>query len=198
MKKTTTLVLLLFLVAGTAWSQGRLGIKGGLNFNSLDDITSDTDATWNRQTGYHLGLTYQAKLPVLGLALQPELMFERKKSENMNAPHQSLYMDYLTLPLNIQIGLDLLLFRPFVMVSPYISYAMGKGDFLSNASWDDINRLDYGYALGGGIDIWRLQVTGKYVWGLGKLQDATSQPISGETFKDGKMEGFQLSVAWMF
>jgi hypothetical protein len=198
MKKITTLVLFMFIVAGLTWSQGRLGIKGGLNFNSPKDITEDTDVTWNSKTGYHLGLTYQAKLPFLGLALQPELMLVRKQSENSTNPSQSIYLDYLTLPVNIQLGLDLLLFRPFVMFSPFLSYAIGKGDMFADAGWKDLNRVDYGYALGGGIDIWKIQISGKYVWGLGKLQDATSRPINGETFKNGKMEGFQLSMAWMF
>lgn len=196
MKKLTTLFLLLSLATVPMWSQGRAGIKGGLNFNSLKDVSNNVDDTWNKQTGYHLGLTYQVKIPFFGLGLQPELLFVRQKTEN--SVNQSLYLDYLTLPVNIQIGLDLLLFRPFVMFSPYVSYAVGKGDMFSGQSWKDINRFDYGYGLGAGVDIWRLQVSGKYIWGLGKLQDAGSQPINGSTFKNAKMEGFQLSVAWMF
>lgn len=178
------------------WAQGRFGIKGGLNFNSLKDVSSNVDDTWKKQTGYHMGLTYQAKIPFIGLGFQPEILFVRQKTQN--SLNQSLYLDYLTLPVNIQIGLDLLLFRPFVMFSPYISYAVGKGDMLSGQDWDSINRFDYGYGLGAGIDIWKLQVSGKYIWGLGKLQQAGSQPINGNTFKNAKMEGFQLSVAWMF
>lgn len=196
MKKITTLLLLTFLSTASMWSQGRLGIKGGLNFNSLKDVSENVDDTWKNQTGYHMGLTYQAKIPFLGLGFQPELLFVRQKTESSH--NQSLYLDYLTLPVNIQIGLDLLLFRPFLMFSPYISYAVGKGDVLSGQDWDDINRFDYGYGLGAGVDIWKLQVSGKYIWGLGKLQDATSQPINGDTFKNAKMQGFQLSVAWMF
>jgi len=196
MKKIAILFLLMCLTTMPMWSQGRAGIKGGLNFNSLKDVSNNANDTWNNQTGYHIGLTYQAKIPFLGLGFQPELLFVRQKTENNI--NQSLYLDYITLPVNIQIGLDLLLFRPFVMFSPYISYAVGKGDMLSGQSWDDINRFDYGYGLGAGVDIWKLQVSGKYVFGLGKLQDANSQPINGTTLRNAKMEGFQLSVAWMF
>lgn len=198
MKKITTLVLLMCLATAPMWSQGRFGIKGGLNFNSLKDVSDNSSDTWNRQTGYHMGLTYQAKIPLLGLGVQPELLFIRRQTENNLNPSQNLSLDFITLPVNIQIGLDLLLFRPFVMFSPFISYAVGKGDILANESWDNINRFDYGYGLGAGVDIWKLQVSGKYVWGLGKLQDAGSTPINGDSFKNAKMEGFQLSVAWMF
>lgn len=196
MKKIAILFLLMCFITVPMWSQGRAGIKGGLNFNSLKDVSNNASDTWNKKTGYHLGLTYQVKIPFLGLGFQPELLFVRQKTENNI--NQSLYLDYLTLPVNIQIGLDLLLFRPFVMFSPYISYAVGKGDMLSGQSWDDINRFDYGYGLGAGVDIWKLQVSGKYIWGLGKLQDLNSSPINGTTLRNAKMEGFQLSVAWMF
>ena len=196
MKKIAILFLLMCFITVPMWSQGRAGIKGGLNFNSLKDVSNNASDTWNKKTGYHLGLTYQVKIPFLGLGFQPELLFVRQKTEN--SINQSLYLDYLTLPVNIQIGLDLLLFRPFVMFSPYISYAVGKGDMLSGQSWDDINRFDYGYGLGAGVDIWKLQVSGKYIWGLGKLQDLNSSPINGTTLRNAKMEGFQLSVAWMF
>ncbi len=198
MKKITTLFLLVCLTTVPMWSQGRFGIKGGLNFNSLKDVSDNVNDAWNKQTGYHMGLTYQVKIPFLGLALQPELLYVKQKSENVIDPTHSISLDYLTLPLNLQIGLDLLLFRPFVMFSPYISYAVGKGNMLSNQNWDNLNRFDYGFGAGAGIDIWKLQISGKYIWGLGKLQDAGSTPINGDTFKNAKMEGFQLSVAWMF
>jgi len=84
------------------------------------------------------------------------------------------------------------------MFSPYVSYAVGKGESFETAEWDDINRFDYGYGIGAGIDIWKLQVSGKYNWGLGKLQSAGAGAINGETFKNAKLQGFQLSVSIMF
>ena len=48
------------LATAPMWSQGRFGIKGGLNFNSLKDVSDNASDTWNRQTGYHMGLTWSA------------------------------------------------------------------------------------------------------------------------------------------
>lgn len=183
--RVITLITFLLLFSGFARGQEHFGIKGGLNFNQFQDISDNVEESWSRKSGYHFGVTYLVKVPFMGLAVQPDLLFVRKRSENLATPPQSLYVDYLTLPLNIQFGLDLLLFRPFIMVSPYLSYAVAKGDLLSATAWRDLDRLDYGYGIGGGIDLWKLQISGKYIWGLGKLQEA-------------KMEGFHLSVAWMF
>lgn len=188
----------MLLVSASAFSQAKFGVKGGLNFNSYKDISGSVNDTWNNQTGYHFGVLIQTKVPIIGLGLQPELLFVRKGVENPDIPANSFYLDYLQLPINVQVGLDLLLFRPFIMVSPYISYAIGKGDMLVDTEWDNLNRLDYGYGLGVGVDIWKLQVTGKYNWSMGKLQDATSTPINGTTLKNAKIQGFQLSVALLF
>ena len=198
MKKFATIIILMLLVSSAALAQGKIGVKGGLNFDSYKDISGSVNDTWNRQTGYHFGLLVQTKIPIIGLGFQPELLFVRKGVENQTDPTNNFYQDYLTLPLNLQVGLDLLLFRPFIMVSPYISYAIGKGDMLGNTDWDNLNRFDYGYGLGVGVDLWKLQITGKYNWGLGKLQDAGSTPINGTTLRNAKIEGFQLSVAILF
>jgi hypothetical protein len=198
MKKITTIVILMLLVSSSAFSQAKFGVKGGLNFNSYKDISGNVNDTWSNQTGYHFGVLIQTKVPIIGLGLQPELLFVRKGVENPDIPANSFYLDYLQLPINVQVGLDLLLFRPFIMVSPYISYAIGKGDMLEDAEWDNLNRLDYGYGLGVGVDIWKLQITGKYNWSMGKLQDATSTPINGTTLKNAKIQGFQFSVALLF
>jgi hypothetical protein len=198
MKKIAAVAILMLLISSSAFSQAKFGIKGGLNFNSYKDVSGSVNNAWNNQTGYHFGVLIQTKVPIIGLGLQPELLFVRKGVDNPDVPANSFYLDYLHLPINVQIGLDLLLFRPFIMVSPYISYAIGKGDMLENAEWDNLNRLDYGYGLGAGIDIWKLQITGKYNWSMGKLQDATSTPINGTTLKNAKIQGFQLSVALLF
>lgn len=198
MKKIAAVAILMLLISSSAFSQAKFGIKGGLNFNSYKDVSGNVNNTWNNQTGYHFGVLIQTKVPIIGLGLQPELLFVRKGVEDPDVPANSFYLDYLQLPINVQIGLDLLLFRPFIMVSPYISYAIGKGDMLVDTEWDNLNRLDYGYGLGAGLDIWKLQITGKYNWSMGKLQDATSTPINGTTLKNAKIQGFQLSVALLF
>lgn len=63
---------------------------------------------------------------------------------------------------------------------------------------DEINRFDYGVGVGVGIDIWKLQIMGKYNWGLGKLENAGDEWDQSETYKDATLQGFQLSIAFLF
>ena len=80
---------------------------------------------------------------------------------------------YLELPVSVQWGPDLLLFRPFVDVTPFIGYAVnskvGVEDYI-HTDWDGyMNKLSYGLGLGGGIEVWRLQFTCRYNWNFGPL-----------------------------
>jgi hypothetical protein len=219
MKKLFTLVLALIIVSAS-FGQTKFGVKAGLNFNTLTDVTQggSTDEIWNSQTGYHVGLAVQFKVPFLGLAVQPELLYNTVKSSpttpSLTQINNPLYnggvmsqptvllvdeiqRDYITLPVNLQFGIDLVLLRPFVVVCPYIQYAIQTGARLENQPIDDINRFDYGLGLGAGLDLWKLQIMGKYNWGLGKLKSANNTTWN-EKYENAKFQGFQLSVAFLF
>lgn len=219
MKKFITLALTLLLIASVAGAQSRFGIKAGLNFNTLEDVTQSgsVDNAWKSQTGYHFGIAWQIKVPLLGLAIQPELMYSKVKTSFVDAYMAStptnpnfvspqspimfspteIELDYLTLPINLQLGIDMLVFRPFIVVSPYISFALQKGADLEDQDWEDINRFNYGVGAGIGVDIWKLQIMAKYNWGLGKLESATNTTWE-QKYESAKLQGFQVSAAFLF
>jgi hypothetical protein len=187
MKKTTLSLLALFLVIGLS-AQTHFGIKGGLNFDNMK--VKDVELKNNNSTGWHAGILLNAKLP-LGLAFQPEVLYsvrsiDLSKGYNVN-------FKYIEVPVNIQWGIDLILLRPFVMASPYFSYLLGIGD--SKNKWDGVKEVDYGLGLGVGLDIWKLQVTGKYKWSFGNLGDVQT---SDWKMNNATFTGFQLSVGFLF
>lgn len=198
MKKIFALFVGVLLISTAATSQTRFGVKGGLNFTGLSNISSNVNETWKNQTGYQLGIALQFKVPVIGLAIQPELLYSTVETASEQDPTQAIKLDYVTLPVNFEFGVDMLIFRPFIVASPFVSYAIQKGARLEDQPWDDINRFDYGVGLGAGFDIWKLQIMGKYNWGLGKLQSADATWNDSDTYKNAKLQGFQLSVAFLF
>jgi hypothetical protein len=191
MKKILLMVALLFMIGYTADAQ-RFGIKGGLNFNNLKAIEGSAADTYENRTGSHIGIMYQAKIPVIGLAIQPELLYMRTGAKNSG---DGIYTDNLVLPVNLQLGLDLIMVRPYILVAPYLTYALGKGDEFADATWDDVNRFNYGIGAGVGLDIWKLQITGKYNWDMGPL---TKNDYMEGGFENAKLKGFQLSVGFFF
>ena len=50
--------------------------------------------------------------------------------------------------------------------------------------WDGWNRLEYGLGLGLGLDVWKLQIIGRYNWNFGTLLGA-----------DGKLPAFENVVS---
>jgi hypothetical protein len=89
--------------------------------------------------------------------------------------------------------------RPYLQVAPYIGYVMGNKSSLKDIKWE-MDEFRYGLGLGAGLDVWKLQVSGKYVWDLGKASEFDSSAVGIGTglLKGKKDKGFQLSIAYMF
>ncbi|MCI1780147.1 MAG: PorT family protein [Bacteroidales bacterium] len=208
--KKLSLLLFLFFAAGIsqAFAQGGFGIKVGSTFNKMNDVKVGNSVNYNykQSKGYSIGVLYKMNL-IGGFTLQPELLYTVRKGKaeyDMSTGTGSIQgssdfsMSYIQLPVGIQYGLDLMLIRPFVQVVPYIGYAVGKGNDLNDAKWDDINRFSYGIGIGGGLDVWKLQINGRYCWDIGKsVKNYTLHNVS-ETVRNGKNKGFELSLAFIF
>lgn len=203
MKRILLLVTAFLLISVPGFSQ--FGIKAGYNFTSFGDIdlgkNSEYSTAFDKKTGYHVGMLYKFKIPVIGLTIQPELLYSEVKGNlsvagpQGNTEGADLKVSYLQLPVGLQWGLDLMLFRPFLQVVPYIGLSLSDDNSTKNLEWD-VNKFRYGIGLGAGIDIWKLQVSGRYSWDLGKVADFEWQGV--KTFKGDKNKGFELSLALLF
>ena len=192
MKKLALILSVLLISALSLKAQSGFGIKAGMNFNSMSDLEfKDMKESISRKTGFHAGVLYKIDLPV-GFAIQPELLYVQKGGAIGAGDFK---MHYLQLPVNIQWGIDLVLFRPFIMVSPFLGYQISKESNIRGLKWDS-EKLGYGVGLGAGLDVWRFQLSGKYNWDLGKA--AEFEWNGTDTFRGGKNRGFELSIAFIF
>ena len=171
-------------------------------------------------TGYHAGITYKFDLP-FGFAIQPSVLYHMKGSVVEDAYENGTSLDlktgYVEVPLSFQWGPDLILFRPFLDVTPFVGYGLnnsisGYSQVLqaiktSDNQWEGMNRIEYGMGLGIGIDVWKLQVIGRYNWNFGPLFDAQGKLPSGDNilanvkssvFDGNNYGGMTLSVAFIF
>jgi hypothetical protein len=201
MKRILILVTAFMLLSVQGFSQ--FGIKGGLNFNSLEDINlrGVKDFDIGNSTGFNAGILYKIKIPLVGLAIQPELIYSQTNSSinteiagwsNLNG---DLKIGTLMLPVGLQWGIDLMLFRPFIQAVPYIGYTVNTQNKITNLNWN-VDKFKYGIGLGAGLDIWKLQISGRYNWDLGDVAEFEWKGV--DTFKGGKNKGFELSLAILF
>ena len=171
-------------------------------------------------TGFHAGVSYKFRLP-LGFAVQPSVLYHMKSSLVEGAIADVTTFDYkmgyVEVPVSLQWGPDLLMFRPFVDVTPFVGYALNneasgvklQGEFMSKVQnkWEGVNRLEYGLGLGGGIEIWKLQLVCRYNWNFGDLFNADGGTAdwneiwntATDSVKTGKnFGGVTLSLAFLF
>lgn len=216
MKRILTVIALCVM---TFWSSqtlraGDFGVVAGASFTGIKEVSPEL------ATGYHAGITYKFHLP-LGFALQPSLQYHMKSSLVEGAISDITTFDYkmgyVELPVSLQWGPDLLVFRPFVDITPFIGYALNneasavkvQGDFLSKVQnkWEGVNRLEYGLGLGAGIEVWKLQLVCRYNWNFGDLFDAEGNTaafndmmeLAKDSVKNGNnFGGVTLSLAFLF
>ena len=204
MKRILTVVLAALMLTGiSASAQAKWGVTAGLNFNTSKFTEVDVKA----RTGWSVGGTCLVDLP-LGFSVQPSLLYHQKGANITNELSQS--MGFPELPVSVQWGPDLLIFRPFLDVTPYVGYALSNkfsasvaGIVLSDEGWKGKERFEYGLGLGAGVNVWKLQFIARYNWNFGSLYNVEGWDDIKPHLKDlnSKSENFggvTLSLAFLF
>jgi hypothetical protein len=215
MKKILTLLVAVLATATVAHAQ--FGIIGGWTTAQLN--TKDLKENFKGLDNFHAGIAYHAKLP-LGFALQPELTYERKgatlqPSEGVYVGVSSSKSHSVELGLGVQWGIDLLVARPFVVAEPFVGYRFANQEQVSAGSFqvdidaltkalnDAKNKLEYGIALGAGVDIVRhVQLSVKWYKNLGPLFNEGKLNDVGKTvtaaIKDKNYQGVKITLGIFF
>ncbi len=185
----------------------KFGVKGGIDFISLDKFeVGAIPESVSTYTGFTAGVAFSFDLPVQGMTLQPELNYVSKGARiKGGSGTTNLRLDYIELPVNLQVGLDLILMRPYLMLSPYIGYAVYREP--EYISWEYLKHFEYGIGIGGGVDVWRLQLQVKYNWNIGGMVrslegSSGSITIDSEsrlqTIKESNLRGLEVNLVFFF
>lgn len=177
MKRIFVLLVICSLIAGTADAQIRFGIKGGVNFANFkyDGISS---VSFDNATGWQAGVMAQFTLPIVQLGIQPELLYTVKKSKIDDDTNS---IGYFEIPVNLRWAIGLKFFRPYLLAGPYFGYAVNfSGDSFNK---DNISRTDWGIGVGGGVELWKLQLGLRYSWGLQNVaKDSGDDKLKNNVF----------------
>ena len=175
------LVIAALFASVMAASAQQIGLKGGLTLSTLGGVDNPKE---NKDVLlFEAGVVYKADLGG-GFAIQPALGYQVKGAKYVqnNTQHTvESKTDYVELSVGAQWGPDLLAFRPYVFVEPFIGYAVNGSEKLTNRagmSVDNINavlpdaknKLEFGAGAGIGLEITRhIQLSCQYFNNFGKL-----------------------------
>ena len=210
MKKTAIValaaLLFSFSVSAQHYNNPRFGVVGGVTSSS----TNIKDVTTKSISQYHAGIAGEIPLGG-GFAIQPEILYQVKGlsldkwGENTGNDIGNSFetkVGYVEIPVQIQWGPDLVAFRPYAFLEPFVGYQLTENSEGESRRIDtEYSKVEYGLSLGAGIDISHFQISAKYYWNFGNIYKGdiskTGDTIAG--LLDGNnFNGFAISVALFF
>lgn len=235
MKRIITVIAALAVMI-SASAQG-LKLADGIHYGVVGGFTSSQTNIKHFSTKsialYHAGITAKFNLGI-GFAIQPALIYQVKGARlydvfneglSEEERHQFDYkLGYLELPVNIQWGPDLMAFRPYLFVEPFVGYAVNNDliDAVKTADVEDytnaekikngwkeygLKRFEYGLGLGAGFEFWRIQISAQWFWNFGTLYNPATDSVEGQDIaenlksaftKNKNFQGVKVSLAIMF
>lgn len=201
--KTKLIFILPLLLLGSITVAQRVGLKGGVNISNWEVNPAISNFNPEDINTMHLGFVYEGTI-VGGLHLNTGLFYTEKGfKENFkdNAGDMVNFawdkFMYMEVPLNLEIK-TLLKNKTyfFIQGGPYAGYAfMGRtyryGEFgLIDFERSGLNRYDYGFGFGGGMEFGGLVLSVNFQKGFANL----NQKTSGSEIKNNVL---QLSIAIM-
>lgn len=157
--------------SATAASAQGAGVKFGPTFAKFSSDALD----FKTRTGIHAGLFFGGN-PDGPAGVQAEINWLRKNTET-EVPAQKIRVDYLQIPVLLRLnagGDSASSFRAFGVVGPAVDFKIA--DDVDGFTIDDgFEGADVSLVFGGGVEIARIIVEGRYEKGLRRINDKFSE-----------------------
>ena len=162
MKKVLIAVLLFVGVSQYAEAQLQVGLKAGVNYNSdsFKDVSNDVLDGAESRTGYHAGLWFRVKLPVVGLYLRPEIVYTELKNDVVyDNSTLARTTDFKFKKIDVPVLLGKKIFGiGNIFAGPSFQYILSSDFGLNDLSEISTDEFSLGIQLGGGIEFGRLGI----------------------------------------
>ncbi len=160
MKKILAIAALFASMAVASAQQ--FGVIGGLSLSTMDGAKNPDEN--KLMTLYQAGVAFKADLGA-GFAIQPTLSYSVKGANLKQNNDVVSKTGFAELSVGLQWGPDLLAFRPYLFVEPFVGYGVTGSEILRmsgtettvasiNKALDEAkNKLEYGVGAGLGVEI---------------------------------------------
>ncbi len=211
MKKIQILLLTVISLASLQAAYGQvqigIGLKGGLNFASLNGVTSPS-AAFSNSTGYHAGAYFLFKFTKIGI--QPEIIFSKQgHSFKTGTTNYTDNIDYINIPVMLKLylagGFNLQAGPQFGFVSKATGNVINTATGTITSGQDIksfLQTTDVSVGVGLGWDLpFGLNLGARYNIGVADINKYTGGTIPGGVAtslgtSSAKNQVFQLSVGY--
>jgi hypothetical protein len=179
MKRIILIICVAFACSQTLTAQKDFGIKGGINYNNNGDATfsstgDDVIQGGESKSGFHAGLWFRGKVPIIGLYIRPELVYTKVKNEYMDSESKSSNYEFSKIDVPVLLGKNFLGFAT-AFVGPSFQYILNDDFEFSEVTTDDFDKFSVGLQMGFGIELGNLGVDVRWERGLSKTEAKFSQ-----------------------
>lgn len=170
--KKGLVILALMVISSAAFAQFSLGPRVALVNSKLslkDDVTNlaESDASF----GYQFGLFARVKVPIVGLYVQPEVLFTQTESV-LNISNQDVNFDFNRIDIPVMIGAKIGPLR--INAGPSFSFLTSAESDLFGDVKDNYQSTTVGYQAGLGFDLLKFVVDVKYEGGLSTFGESVA------------------------
>jgi len=161
----TSILSLLLFSTSNAQLLPAFGLKGGVNFSTLNNA-DDVEL----KSGFIGGAYVKLNIPASPVSLQPELLFAQYGADSESGVG-SLEINYIQVPVLLNFGFNppASPIKPKVYFGPYLGFKTNaEADFeeISFDIDDSVKDTDFGVAVGAGVEISRFSIDLRYTAGL--------------------------------
>ena len=186
MKKLLTVIVV--ALASVTMAHAQFGIVGG--YTSSTTKLADAAKEVTSASLWHAGVAY--KINIGALAIQPSRTYNMKGTTIDNVQYKSGYVEASA---GLQVGLDLLVARPFLVAEPFIGYQVTGNEA---AVKDVTNKLEWGFGVGVGVDVIKhVQLRVEWFKNLGALAGASGEQAVN-ALKDTNYQGIKITAGIFF
>jgi hypothetical protein len=173
MKKVIFMMCLAFGLSQTSNAQIQFGIKAGMNYNNNGDLTlsnvvNNTVTGAGTESGYHAGLWFRGKIPVIGVYLRPEIVYTQIKNNYVYKSSVTAY-DFKKIDVPVLIGKKIFGIGN-VFIGPSFQYILGTDFGLSTVNEVSLDKFSVGMQSGFGLEIGRIGFDVRWERGLSSTE----------------------------
>lgn len=162
------------IIGAIQFSQAQIqwGLKAGVNYNSdsFENVTNDILSGAGSKTGFHAGLWLRGRIPIIGFAIRPEIVYTQISNEvafSSNNTTSTLDIQKIDIPVLFEKGI---LKFGRVFAGPSFQYVIGSGFGLSSIGDIDVSDFTVGLQLGAGVEFSKFGVDVRWERSFSKIE----------------------------